>query len=329
MAHGEEGPARAVVLGDLVLDVVLLPSRPLRAGTDVAGRVALRQGGSAATTARALADEGLPSTLVTALGGDAAGSSLAAYLRTCGVEVHAVTMGSGRAGRLGVLVEPSGERTFVADRGPILRLQPRQLRASWFRRAALLHLPAYSLLGDRLAATASRAAALARAQGARISIDLASAGFLEDFGADAVLDTVRGIGPDLLLANDMERASIRVGKEAGRDGQGRDAWWSGLLDLAPIAVLKEGSKGARARARGVAREIVVAARAAELSDSTGAGDAFDAGLLAAWLRAGAPLSGPALARVLERGMQAGHRAARREVLGRRVEFGIAELRRQA
>src|SRR5450432_4124885 len=39
---------RALVLGDLTLDVVLSPAQPLASGTDVAGLVRLRQGGSAA-----------------------------------------------------------------------------------------------------------------------------------------------------------------------------------------------------------------------------------------------------------------------------------------
>ena len=314
--QGSDSP-RAVVLGDLVVDVVLLPARTLRSGTDVAGRVALRQGGSAATTARVLASEAIASTLVTAVGGDGAGESLADYLRTRGVEVHAIPVRSGRAGRLGVLVEPSGERTFVADRGPILRLHPRHLRAGWFRGAALLHLPAYSLLGERLAATALRATTLARAAGARVSVDLASAGFLEDFGARAVLDTVRRIAPDLLLANDQEREAA-LGSGAGSPVD--------LLAFAPIVVLKEGRRGARARAAACAGEVVAAVPPADVADSTGAGDAFDAGLLAAWLRAGAPVGGPGLERVLARAMRAGHRAARREVLGRRVEFAITELR---
>ena len=38
-----------------MLDVVLAPARPLEPGTDVPGRVALVQGGSAANTARWLA----------------------------------------------------------------------------------------------------------------------------------------------------------------------------------------------------------------------------------------------------------------------------------
>ena len=45
----------AVVLGDLALDVVLAPARPLEHGTDVPGAVRLNQGGSAANTARWLA----------------------------------------------------------------------------------------------------------------------------------------------------------------------------------------------------------------------------------------------------------------------------------
>ena len=53
---------RIVVLGDLMLDVVLAPARPLEVGTDVPGRVALVQGGSAATTARWLGRLGARST---------------------------------------------------------------------------------------------------------------------------------------------------------------------------------------------------------------------------------------------------------------------------
>ena len=312
------GRPRAIVLGDLVLDIVLTPSRPLRSGTDVVGRVVFRQGGSAATTARVLAGEGVASALVTAAGEDGAGPALAAYLREQGVEVHAVPVRSPHSGRLGVLIEPSSERTFVADRGAILRLRPHHLRAAWFHDADLLHLPAYSLLGERLTATAERAATLARARGARVSVDLASAGFLEDFGAEAVLATVRRIRPDVLLANELERRTVL----AGRKGVGVDA----LLDLAPIVVLKQGREGALLVATGLGREIVAAARPASVADSTGAGDAFDAGFLAAWLRSGAPQAGPRARSALERALRAGHRAARREVLGRRMEFSLADLR---
>ncbi|MDQ3128212.1 MAG: hypothetical protein M3Q66_07130, partial [Chloroflexota bacterium] len=59
-------PPRVVVLGDLMLDVVLAPGQPLESGTDVPGRVMLRQGGSAANTAGWLARLGARSTLICA-----------------------------------------------------------------------------------------------------------------------------------------------------------------------------------------------------------------------------------------------------------------------
>ncbi len=64
MAAPARRPPRIVVLGDLVLDVVLVPDRALESGTDVPGRVALRQGGSAANAARWMARLGARVTLV-------------------------------------------------------------------------------------------------------------------------------------------------------------------------------------------------------------------------------------------------------------------------
>jgi len=70
-----------LVLGDLVLDVVLQASQPVESGTDVPGRVEIRQGGSAANAAQWLARLGVRSQLVCAIGRDGAGRSLVAQLR--------------------------------------------------------------------------------------------------------------------------------------------------------------------------------------------------------------------------------------------------------
>ena len=55
-----------------------------------------------------------------------------------------------RTGRIGVLVAPGGERSFVADRAAADQLAPDDLRAAWFDGADALHLPVYSLLGEPL-----------------------------------------------------------------------------------------------------------------------------------------------------------------------------------
>ena len=79
------GPARIVVLGDLMLDVVLAPARALETGTDVPGRVALVQGGSAANTARWLGRLGARTSLIAAVGRDATGRALVEAVRSDGV----------------------------------------------------------------------------------------------------------------------------------------------------------------------------------------------------------------------------------------------------
>jgi sugar/nucleoside kinase (ribokinase family) len=79
-----------VVVGDLVLDTVLVPSRPLETGTDVPGRVSIRQGGSAANTARWLARLGARTSLVAAVGRDPNGRALVEEIRSDGVRPRVV-----------------------------------------------------------------------------------------------------------------------------------------------------------------------------------------------------------------------------------------------
>jgi len=304
-------PPRIVVLGDLVLDVVLAPERALERGTDVPGRVALRQGGSAANAARSMARLGARVTLVSAVGRDAVGRALVAAVRRDGVVPRVVRVPGVRSGRIGVLVSPGGERSFVADRAAADRLSPDDLRPAWFAGAALLHLPAYSLLGDPLGRAGRRAAELAHRSGALVTVDLASVGPLLEHGRRPALEIVAGAAPDLLFATATEAAAL-----AGGGGP------ETLLRLAPVVVLKRGAKGATVLAReadGV-RRFDVATRPLQAADTTGAGDAFDAGFAVAWLEARREGIGPATA--LRRAALAGHRAAARHLGGRREELRL-------
>ena len=147
-----------------MLDAVIVPARPLERGSDVPGRVALRQGGSAANTARWLARLGVRSTLVTSVGRDAVGRALVDALRKDGVTVRASRASGRPTGRIGVVVMFGGERSFVADRGAADELRPTDLRAGWFD-GDLLHLPAYSLIGSPLGDAGRRGIELARSAG--------------------------------------------------------------------------------------------------------------------------------------------------------------------
>src|SRR4051794_15597319 len=92
------GAPNGVVPGDLMLDVVLAPARAMASGTDVPGRVTLVQGGSAANTARWLGRLGAQSSLIAAVGRDAAGRSLIEAVRTDDVTMRVVRVAGSRTG---------------------------------------------------------------------------------------------------------------------------------------------------------------------------------------------------------------------------------------
>ena len=295
------GPA-VVVLGDLVVDVVMAPDRDMIRGTDVTGRVMLRQGGSAASTARWLGRIGARSSLICAIGRDATGRALVAACAGDKVTVRAVRVAGARTGRIGVLVEPGGERSFVTERGAALRLRPEDLRPDWFDGADALHLPAYSLLDQPLGLAGMAAAAIAHEKGVLVSVDLSSSGPLLARGRQTALSLVLSAAPDLLFATKDESRALVGAKHEER-----------LLDLAPIAVVKRGRKGATILARdGRARlRFEVATQPLKAEDTTGAGDAFDAGFLAGWLEA--RRKGLPLATALQRGAVVGNRTAYRHL----------------
>lgn len=293
-----------------MLDVVLAPERALETGTDVPGRVMLRQGGSAASTARWLARLGARVTLLCAVGRDPEGRALVAALERDGVRVRATRVAGERTGRIGVFVAPGGERSFVADRGAADRLAPGDLAAATFR-ADLLHLPAYSLLGDPLGLAGRRAIELARGGGALVSLDLASVGPLLVAGRREATRLVRDAAPDILFATRAEAEAV-----TGRRGL------ASLHDLAGIAVIKQGRAGATVLAGGAASPLAfdVATTPLAALDTTGAGDAFDAGFLHAWLSAAPDVrSRPA---TLRRAVLAGHRAAGRQLARPAVELAL-------
>ena len=304
-------PARVLVLGDLVLDVVLAPSRPIESGTDVPGTVGIRQGGSAANTAHWLARLGAEAQLVCAVGRDGAGRSLVSQLRRDGVIVRAAWVAGQRTGRIGVVIAPSGERSFVADRRAALALRADHLRDEWFARLDLIHVPAYSLMGEPIAAAARLAVERAReVAGATVSLDLSSIGPLLAEGRRAARELVASVLPDLLFATEAE-ADAFLGRGAPE----------GILDHAAIAVVKLGARGARVLARAPAGDPIrfeVATPQVSAADTTGAGDAFSAGFIVGWLTARAADRHPVDA--LHRAAIAGHRAAARQIASRKPEL---------
>ena len=157
-----------------------------------------------------------------------------------------------------------------------------------------------------------RAVELARAAGALVSVDLASIGPLLAGGRRAAHALLARVAPDLVLATASEAEAL-VGRRSA------DA----LLDLAPMAVIKRGARGATVLAREGDKRLRFEVATEHLSarDTTGAGDAFDAGFLVGWFAA--RVTGRGVGASLQRAALAGHRAAARQLTVPRPELPLA------
>lgn len=256
---------RVVCIGDLMVDVVARHRGELVHGSDTPATVRLCGGGSAANTAAWLAAAGCPVTLVARVGDDALGRQALDDLRAAGVDL-AVTVDPERpTGTCVVLVDGTGERTMLPSAGANAgSLAVPELLDDH------LHVSGYALFHD-----ASREAVRAAVRRSRtVSVDAASAAPLRAYGPDRFLND---IGPVLLFANAAE-AAVFAGS---RDPEGAVRQ---LGQRCGEAVVKHGADGAW---WSDGRDVVhVAAPVTAVVDSTGAGDAFAAGFLAA-RRAGA------------------------------------------
>ena len=115
--------------------------------------------------------------------------------------------------------------------GGLLRRFRRRNRRTWFRGARALHAPAYCLFGEPLASATRYAVELAKADGALLSIDLASASFIVAHGSHHVRDEVAALEPEVLVGTAAEARALL--------GHSRVAE---LTSIAPIVVVKEGAR---------------------------------------------------------------------------------------
>jgi sugar/nucleoside kinase (ribokinase family) len=266
---------RLVTIGDLTLDVVVRPSAGADVGTDVPASVTFRAGGSAANTARAFARLGGAATFIGAIGDDRLGGVLLSALRDEGVSAR-LAVKRGDSARLIVLLSSSGERSFLTDRGKADSLAWADLKPDLIATADVLHIPAYSLLNRPLADTALRAARLARRSGVLVAVDLASRRPLLSGGPAAAWARIAAVKADVVFANRDEASALVGSLDLAQ-----------LKELAPIVVIKSGAEGCRVMRGDI--DMNIAARPFRASDTTGAGDAFDAGFLFSLVNTGREL----------------------------------------
>ncbi|MFE9932090.1 carbohydrate kinase family protein [Streptomyces sp. NPDC005533] len=274
-------PGALVVVGDVVTDVVAIHPEPLAPATDTAARVRTLPGGAGANAACWAARTGTAEVRLLARVGSESARWHERALVDAGVRPRLVIDPEEPTGTVVALVGKDAERTFLTDSGASLRLCPADWAPSLLDGAAHLHLSGYLFFADSSRELALVALRAARTRGVPVSVDPASAGFLAALGPRRFLDAVAGA--EVLLPNEDEARLLAGLPEPA--GVARVA--AELSRRTPLVVVTLGSAGALV-AEGGRITAEVAAEPAEAVDSTGAGDAFTGGFLAARLQGATP-----------------------------------------
>lgn len=275
-----------VVIGDVVADVSTMLGGPVAHRSDTPARIEVQPGGSGANVAAWLAAYGAEVHLVGRVGADLLGGVLREKLERVGVVAHLGVDPERTTGVIVVLVHPSGERDMLTDRGANLALDRSDVPWWLWQSPGHLHLSGYVLFDERTRAVALEAMARARRARITVSVDPSSEAFLRTEDREDFLEWTQDA--DLCFPN-LDEGRVLTGlKQPAAVARSLCAHYRAVA-------LKLGAKGAVLATR--AGELVRApASPARVVDTTGAGDAFCAGFLAAW-RDGAP-SNDCLARAL-------------------------------
>ncbi|HEX3712495.1 MAG TPA: sugar kinase [Trebonia sp.] len=281
-ADGAPADARDVdllVIGDCNPDVLVLGEDVTPAfgqQEKLVDRIALETGGSAAITAVAAARLGLRVALVAAVGADPAGTFMLGQLASEGVDTSGVLVRDGLATGMTVALSRGGDRAILTALGAIATLTAADVPAGLLARARHVHVSSYFLLAGSLGPGLAGVLAQARAAGAVTSLDTNwdPSGRWRDPHLPAVIGEA-----SLLLPNEAE--ALAMSGAVDLDGA------VAALSLAgPRLVVKLGARGALcAEPSGTCQ---VSLPAVTPVDTTGAGDCFNAGLIAGLLQ-GLPL----------------------------------------
>ncbi|MFF9812873.1 carbohydrate kinase family protein [Streptomyces sp. NPDC014006] len=279
-SRGPAGPGGLLVVGDVVTDVVARHRGAPTRGTDTAAAIRIVPGGAGANAACWASRWGWHDVrLLGRVGADTA-EWHARELQACGVRPQLVVDPQAPTGTVICLVDTAAaaERTFLTDSGASLRLDRGDWSDALLDGVAWLHLSGYLLFSEPSRGLVAAALDAARARGVPVSVDPASAGFLTELGVDRFLTLVEGI--DVLLPS-RDEACLLTGLSDAAEAAAE------LSRRVPLVVATSGVRGAL-----VARSGVVCARVpafpATAVDTTGAGDAFTGGFLAAVLSGADP-----------------------------------------
>lgn len=262
-----------IALGDVNVDIMAeFSAFPAQGGDALAQSTEFHCGGSAANTAMALARVGLRASLIARIGPDPWASKALYSLNEAGVRLDCLQRDpSVMTGLMYIVVTPDGERTILGFRGANVLVDPAHIREECFLKARLLHLSGYALLDEPQRSAAMLALELARQHRLTVTLDPGMT------ISDIVMDEVRALLPhiDVLLPTLAEARHLTGLAEP--EGCARALLEWGV----PLVAMKLGDAGCLIGDSGGLFQVP--AFSVEVWDSTGAGDSFDAGVIAGLL----------------------------------------------
>jgi argininosuccinate lyase len=264
------------VIGCVQADVLMSPvtELPASGATLLTDEMSIRTGGAGANAALAFAEAGLPVRLMGCIGNDQIGRWMCEQLEPWGLADELVVLDSEPSGLTVALESPARDRTFLTYLGVNKIWELSMIPADALSCDYLLFCDYFVAPGLRREAGRELLEA-ARGSGARTFFDTAwdPEGFPPDTRAE-----VRSLLPwvDVFLPNEAEVcaiADVPAGDALGaaRKLQAVSHGW---------VVVKLGARGSLAVGPGGA-ELSAPAPVVAVADTTGAGDAFNAGLIRA------------------------------------------------
>lgn len=266
--------ASVTVIGCVQADVLTSPvtDLPPAGGTLLTDRVSVRVGGAGANSALALAEAGMRVRLMGCIGDDQLGRWMREELAPAGLADELIVASAGSSGLTVALESPERDRTFLTYLGVNADWTSEMIPKDALDTENLL-LCDYFVAPKLQGAVAEDLVAATRACGGRTFFDTAwdPGGFNASTRAQ-VGNVLRCV--DVFLPNEAEACALAgVGSGASRTAARQLQRLSGGW-----IVVKLGARGCLAAGPdGV--ELEVPAPEVEIADSTGAGDAFNAGLV--------------------------------------------------
>jgi len=252
---------KIIFVGDVMQDILISHKDEIAFGSDTQANIKIQGGGSATNAAVWASTQNLEVGLVARIGDDQTGKIILEELKRPNLNLNLVKTENVSSGSCAILIDATGERTMFPDPGANIFLTSEDIPKDWFKQAEIIHISAYSLLRKNTKNAIGEIIKIAKENGLKTSVDVASSQpLIDNDGFNALKD----LAPwDYLFANKDEAQVLGDITK--------------IKSLCKNLILKQGSKESLWIKEDF--EIKDVPEKVEIVDLIGAGDAFAAGFL--------------------------------------------------